>query len=105
MISDDRLTKAMTFLAETDEEAADLRANMEKMEHKAKAVKDTVFKHLQGTVADRQAAAGCSDEYGAAMNEYFDALRMYEYVRNKRQTEAIVIDVYRTQAANRRVSA
>jgi hypothetical protein len=102
MIDDDRLHKALSFLATTDERCANLRADMERAEFKAKAIKDAIFKRLDGSVADRSAEAGASEEYGQAMAGYFDALRDYEALRNKRATEAIVIDTWRTIQANQR---
>jgi hypothetical protein len=102
MIDDDRLHKALTFLATTDERCAYLRTNMERAEFKAKAIKDAMFKRLSGSVADRSAEAGASEDYETAMSEYFDTLQAYEALRNKRATEAIVIDTWRTIQANQR---
>lgn len=102
MIDDTRLGQALTYLATTDEKAAERRTQMERAEFKAKAIKDAIFKRLDGSVADRQAEAGASVEYAAAMDEYFAALSQYEAMRNKRLTEAIVIDTWRTIQANQR---
>lgn len=105
MITKERMEEALMFLSGTDEECADLRAKMERAEYKAKAVRDAVFRHVEGTVADRTAQAGSSDEYMAAMNDYFDLLRMYEAMRNRRATETIVIEAWRSINANRRQAA
>ncbi len=105
MITKERMEEALMFLSSTDEECADLRAKMERAEYKARAVRDAVFRHVEGTVADRTAQAGCSDEYMTAMNEYFDLLRMYEAMRNRRATETIVIEAWRSINANRRQAA
>lgn len=102
-LSDERAEKALRFLADTDEECAALRAETERAEFKAKAVRDAVLKRAEGTVADRTAFAGSCDEYRAAMDDYFDVLRRYEAMRNKRGTEAIVVDVWRSANANRRM--
>jgi hypothetical protein len=58
MIDEARLHRALTYLATTDEPCAEARADMERMEFKAKAVKDALFRRLSGSVADRQAEAG-----------------------------------------------
>lgn len=102
MISDKRLEQALTHLAKTDEPCAAARAEMERAEFKAKAIKDALFKRLEGSVADRTAEAGASDEYSAAMADYFAKLHEYEAMRNKRSTEAIVVDVWRSINASRR---
>ena len=67
MIDSDRLQKALTYLATTDEPCADARTQMERAEFKAKAVKDAIFKRLDGSVADRQAEAGSAVEVRAPM--------------------------------------
>lgn len=103
MISEKRLSEALTFLAESDLQAAELLAEMERAEFKAKAVKDAVFLHgEEGTVADRAAKAGSSADYHTAMARYFDAVKQYNAVRNKRQTEALVVDVWRSLESSRR---
>jgi hypothetical protein len=102
MIDEDRLGLSLRYLATTDEKVADLRVAMERAEFRAKAIKDTLFRHLDGSVADRQAEAGASNEYKAAMEDYFAALREYDAMNNKRKTEAIVVDAWRSLNAARR---
>ena len=103
MIDEARLAKALTFLATTDEEAANLRVDMERAEFKAKAIRDALFKHLEGSVADRQAEAGSSKQYAEAMSEYFEAMRQYEKIANKRKTENVMVDAWRSLNSNRRM--
>jgi hypothetical protein len=102
MITEDRLQKALTYLATTDEAVAQARTDMERAEFKAKTIKDAMFKRLDGSVADRQAEAGASPEYSAAMDEYFARLFEFEAIKNKRATEAIVVDTWRSLNAARR---
>ena len=102
-ITTERMEQALTYMAQTDETCAQLRADMERAEWKAKAIRDALFMRLTGTVAERTAQAGASEEYETAMNRYFDYLAAWEHVKNKRQTEAIVVEAWRTIAAGRRV--
>lgn len=102
MIDEDRLHQALTYLAITDESCAGLRADMERMEFKAKVVKASVFKLSEGSVADRNAIADTATETGAAYETYFATMHKYEAMKNKRATEAIVIDTWRSMNANRR---
>lgn len=102
MISDPRAEKALTYLAETDIDAATAKADMERAEFKAKAVRQTVFKIADGSVADRNAVADTSEDYRNAMEAYFAALQLYARIANKRETERIVLDTWRTIQANRR---
>jgi len=101
-ITDDRAEQALRYLAESDEPAATLKTDAERAEFKAKAIKDAIFRRLQGSVADRTAEAGSATEYTMAMASYFDALQKYEAMRNKRSTESIVVDTWRTIQANQR---
>ena len=103
MIDEKRLSQALTFLATTDEDCANERADMERAEFKAKAIKDAMFRRLDGSVADRQAEAGASQEYAEAMEGYFAALAKYEKTRNKRSTESIVVEAWRSLNSNRRM--
>lgn len=102
MISDDRAEKALKYLAETDRSCAEAKVNAERMEFKAKATKQAIFKTGEGSVADRTAVAETSPEYAAAMEAYFAAELDYSHAANKRQTEALVIEVWRSVNANRR---
>ena len=102
MISQDRMEKALVYLATTDDEAAELQANMERLKYKAKAVYDALVAHGSGGLGDREARAGCAQEYMDAMDAYFAAVAGFNKVRNKRHTEELVIDVFRTLEASRR---
>jgi hypothetical protein len=101
-VTDERAEKALRYLAETDETCAELKTDAERMEFAAKAIKDSIFKRLAGSVADRQAEAGSNVEYENAMVGYFNALQSFEAMRNKRNTEALVIEVWRSVTASRR---
>lgn len=101
LINESRLQKALTYLAETDEPAASLRADVERMEFKAKVTKDAIFMVAQGSVAERTAFAGTNIEYQKAMDAYFEALRISDAMRNKRATESIVIDTWRSLNSGR----
>ena len=95
----------MHYLATTDEEAAALLADMERQEYKAKAIRHQVFLMEQGTVAERTAKAEVDHDHQNALLQYFDALETYNAIANKRETERIVLDTWRTVSANRRQGA
>lgn len=102
LIDESRLQKALAYLATTDEPAAELRAEVERAEFRAKAVRDTMFLHVEGKSAtERASKAGASEEYSTAMEAYFLALKTSDAMRNKRTTEAIVIDCWRSLNAGR----
>lgn len=102
IIPDEKMEKAINYLAEHDALAAELLAEMERTELKAKAVKDALIAHGEGGVGERTAAAGCAKEYLDAMELYFTAVRDYNTVKNRRSTAALIVDVWRSENANRR---
>jgi hypothetical protein len=102
MIDDDRLHHALTTLASTDEQCAALRADMERTEYKAKAIKAVIFKTGTGSVADRNAEAEAHAETVAAYEVHFKAMHAYHALANKRATEAIIVDTWRSLNASRR---
>ena len=102
MITESRLEKALTFIAHSDEEHAALKARMLKFEHAAKKTKAAVFMASVGTVAEREASSIDSEIYDNAMNEYFDAVRDFNALNNKRDLEFVVIECFRTLEASRR---
>lgn len=105
MISDERAEKALRYLASTDESCAAAKAHQERMEYKAKAIRQQVFLVEEGTVAERQAKAEVDHDHQRALEEYFDAMKNYSAIANKRETERIVLDTWRTISANRRSGA
>lgn len=102
MISEERVEKALRYLAESDLPAAEAKADMERQEVKCKTVKQTVFLHSEGTVAERTAIADTHQSVIDAQAEYFESIAVYMRFANKRETERILIDLYRTICANRR---
>jgi len=105
MISEDRAEKALRFLVETDEQCALAKGEMERAEFGYKRTREAVFTHSEGTVAARQATAAQHSKTLAAHEEYVKAIQSYSFLANKRETERIVLDVYRTISANKRMGS
>lgn len=101
LINDARLEKALTKLAQTDALVAELHAEVERAEYRAKAVKDAIFLRSEGSVAERNAIAGTHPEYSAAMETYFAALQSHEALRNERSREVLITDVWRSLSSAR----
>ena len=103
MIKVERLQQALTYLAETDEKCGILRADVARAEFKAKSIKNTLMKAiLKGSIPDRTAEAETSQEYLDAKMLEFQRFGEYEGMKNKRATESILIDVWRSLNAGRR---
>jgi hypothetical protein len=103
MISEERAEKALRYLVDTDEPCALAKAEMERAEYGWKATREAVFTHAEGTVAERQAIAATHHATKEAHERYCAAVALYAKMANKRETERIVLDVYRTLCANRRM--
>lgn len=101
LIDDKRLERALIKLAQTDADAADLHAAVERAEFRLKAVKDAIFLRSEGSVAERGAIAGTHQDYTAATDAYCDALAQYERVKNERAREVLIIDVWRSLSSAR----
>src|SRR5271154_3985724 len=102
LINETRLEKALQYLSETDEPSAALKADMERTEYKAKALKSTVFLHHTGTVAEREALSQTDTHVMEAYMIHFESIRAYNAMNNKRQLEFVIVDVFRTLSADRR---
>lgn len=101
MISTERLQQALTYLAETDEQEAKLKALVEKNKRKMDAMFTTIAAHTKGTVLEREAAAYGHADYISARDAYLLALSEHGAVKNKRATECIIVDVWRSLNAAR----
>lgn len=101
-ITQQRMEEALEYLSSTDESCATLRADMERAEFRAKRTEQVIFKISDGTVAERTADAKTSPDAEAAWEKYFTALQAHEAERNKRSTEVIVVETWRSLNANRR---
>ena len=102
MISDERAEKALRFLVDTDESCALAKAEVERAEFSYKRTKEAVFTFSSGTVAERQAEAIQHADTLAANDKLVEAIANYSKIANKRDTERIVMDTWRTIQANRR---
>lgn len=102
MISDDRLQKAMTYLAETDEPAAKAKALVEGLKIQEKTIIALAFLKSEGTNQEREMQARVDNEHILWRAKYAEAVADYELYRNKRKTEELVVEVWRSINANRR---
>lgn len=101
LVTTDRLEDALKKLALTDGPVADLHAEVERADYRAKAVKDAIFLRSEGSVAERNAIAGTHPEYGASMEKYFEALAKHETMKNQRSREVLIVDVWRSLSSAR----
>ena len=96
-VSQDRMIKALHFLAETDMPYAKAKALVEGLSEQKKTIKALQYLSASaGTQGDRTELAYASREYQDHCKKLQDAILDMEYLRNKRQTEALIVDVWRS---------
>jgi|TARA_R100000458_G_C8207859_1_gene196311 conjugal transfer/entry exclusion protein len=104
MITEDRLEKALAYLAQTDEQSAEASANVKYLDRllkRRKALFITGESNLKSISAKEQAYYA-SDDYQKAVQEIYDAEVKASTLENKRDKEGMVIDLFRTLEASRR---
>lgn len=104
MISEERISKSLKYLAETDEPAAKAKSYMLGLEEQIKSIKGILFVQLpQGmTVAEKDARVYAHEEYQNHIKKYEGAVHDFETMKNKRDTEVLIVEVWRSENANRR---
>ena len=104
VITEDKLEAALEYLASSDESSANLKADVARSKYVAELAEAFAFKTLTvGTVTDKQAEVQMDKGVQAAWDKHFTAIAAYEKVRARRERAVLIVDIYRTQAANRRV--
>lgn len=101
-VSSERLSQALTYLAETDKACADANIEMQRREYAADKTLKRVFLDMTGNNEERKAKAVTSSDYDSAMTRYFEAAAEYETMKAKRKTEELIVEVWRSLNANRR---
>lgn len=102
MISDERLSKALTYISETDQTHAELKTDVERQQYKLKKIKAAIFSVESGNNEERKSAAETSESTQDQVDNYLDSLERFNEVDNKRKTELLIIEVWRSLNANRR---
>ena len=104
MITEKRLENALKYLADTDEENAQLNGKVKYLDRLLKRKKAL---HITGNTSDKSISAKeqtyyASDTYQNAVQELFEAEVKASTLENKRDKEGLIIDLFRTLEASRR---
>jgi len=92
----------MRYLAESDQEFAQEKAQVERSEILRKRIRARLFLVATGTVAERQAQAEIDPEAEQADGDYCKTIASFETLKARRQRAELVIDVWRSLEASRR---
>ena len=102
MITEERLYKAMQILAESDERTAELKTDVSRQKFRLDRVKASIQIYSEGAQELRKAHAIASPETEKAEEDYLSAIQAFESLNNSRKTEELVVEVWRSEGANRR---
>lgn len=102
MITDRQAEDAFEYLRDTTEKIGLARGEQERSEILRKRARKRIFVDSEGTVAQREALAEIHADVIEVDDRYIAAVIAFETLRAKRDIQAIALDVWRTEAANRR---
>jgi hypothetical protein len=103
VIADEKCGEALFFLQSTDDEAAELKVQVERKSYLLELSRKKEFLKVTGSIEQRKAEAELANPVRNAMDEYLQAMLEHEKVKARRITAALVVEVWRTSSANRRV--
>jgi hypothetical protein len=93
---------AFEWLTGSSDDISNARAQVLRMEYKAKRVQARLFLNGTGSIESRKAQALDSDEYANAMENYFEAVKEWERMDDQRDRARTIIEAWRTASATER---
>lgn len=104
MISEDRLQKALVYLAESDSNYGKLRGRVEGIEYRLKVAEaqGIIESQGKGNAEFIKSLSRASDKYRALVDEFIEAKTELETIAAKRKTEEIIISIWQSINANKR---
>lgn len=101
-LTEDRVDSAMHKLAETDAEVADAKVAVLRSELKAKSVEALIYTALTGSIEDRKQAVRLDPRFEQAWEDHFKAVGLHERLKNYREREVLVVELYRSVLSARK---
>jgi len=101
-ITQERMEDSLKYLVETDEPCALAKSLLEGYKEQKKTVFAIEFLKQGGTGQEREAKANSSEMFTAWQEKYKSAVYKFETMRNKRITETLVVECWRSLNSNRR---
>lgn len=101
-LTEDRVDRAMHTLAETDAEVADAKVAVLRSEMKAKSVEALIYTALTGSIEDRKQAVRLDPRFEGAWEDHFKAVALHERLKNFREREVLVVELYRSVLSARK---
>jgi hypothetical protein len=102
-VSETRIGKVLDYLGSTDESCAGLKADVQRTKFLAELAESFAYKMITvGSVADKTAEARLTKEVCDKWEIHFKAIAAYETVRARREHAQLLVELFRTHAANQR---
>ena len=103
MVKDERMMQALKYLAETDEQAAAAKALMIGLEEQKRTVISiAMLDSKEKSAAMKEVDARAGSDYIQWAGDYKNSVYQYEILRNKRITEALIVDAWRSCNSNKK---
>ena len=102
IVTDKAVEDALLELALLDDREAELRAAKEYGDEQKKIIFSQYFLEAEGTVAERDAKARTNTEYLKQVEDNKTVTKNHQSAKNKRDRLTMLVEIYRTESANRR---
>jgi len=104
IVSDKNISDALAYLAIDPHPLALARKYVVDAENKTKLIFADHFRHMDGSVKERESQVECLDEYQAAKSEEADAILDLERHKARSRAAEMLIEVWRSENANVRAA-
>lgn len=101
-ITQDKMERALEYMATTDDSYADAKANLLRAEILAKRARARIILTSEGSVEVKKATAETHPEVGKADDELIEAITVFEKLKAKRERASVVCDIWRSLNASLR---
>ena len=102
IITEAKLQAAIDLMVQTDDSCAECKVQVARKEYLCKVARAKVFLNAEGSVEHKKALSEQSQEVGNAQEAYFTAMGEFEKVKANRETNTLIIEVWRSENKNRR---
>lgn len=99
LVTDDMVSNALDYLAQSTEAAAAAKAERIRAEYARKKVRSMIMLDSDGPIAIREAHAETSEEYEKACEREAEAVRNDEWHRLQRNKAEAIVEAWRTESA------
>ncbi|MCR4319773.1 MAG: hypothetical protein NUV74_05480 [Candidatus Brocadiaceae bacterium] len=97
IITEAKLQAAVDLMVATDEDIAIAKVEVARKEYLCKVARARIFLNAEGSVEQKKALAESSQEVDKAQEAYFIAMGQFEKVKANRETNTLIIEVWRSE--------